>query len=109
MKEILKLAFLLVLAVFGNLWGAERPNILFIFTDDQSHRTVSCYEDALGWAKTPNIDRLAREGIRFKHAFAGPWCAPLCVSPTRLAGCQRGDGYGSGYDCRATVQTDWRL
>jgi len=76
MKEILKLAFLLVLAVFGNLWGAERPNILFIFTDDQSHRTVSCYEDALGWAKTPNIDRLAREGIRFKHAFAGPWCAP---------------------------------
>ena len=72
MKEILKLAFLLVLAVFGNLWGAERPNILFIFTDDQSHRTVSCYEDARGWAKTPNIDRLAKEGIRFKHAFAGP-------------------------------------
>lgn len=54
----------------------RRPNILFIFTDDQSHRTVSSYEDALSWAKTPNIDRLAKEGIRFKHAFAGPWCAP---------------------------------
>lgn len=53
-----------------------RPNILFIFTDDQSHRTVSAYEDALSWAKTPHIDRLAEEGIRFKHAFAGPWCAP---------------------------------
>ena len=52
------------------------PNILFIFTDDQSHRTVSAYEDALSWAKTPHIDRLAEEGIRFKHAFAGPWCAP---------------------------------
>ena len=47
-----------------------RPNILFIFTDDQSHRTVSAYEDALSWAKTPHIDRLAEEGIRFKHAFA---------------------------------------
>ncbi len=54
----------------------KRPNILFIFTDDQSHRTVSSYEDALSWARTPHIDRLAEEGIRFKHAFAGPWCAP---------------------------------
>ncbi len=54
----------------------KKPNILFIFTDDQSHRTISAYEDALQWAKTPHIDRLAEEGIRFKHAFAGPWCAP---------------------------------
>lgn len=54
----------------------EKPNILFIFTDDQSHRTVSSYEDSLSWIQTPNIDRLAKEGIRFKHAFAGPWCAP---------------------------------
>lgn len=54
----------------------KRPNILFIFTDDQSHRTVPSYEDALPWAKTPHIDQLAKEGIRFKHAFAGPWCAP---------------------------------
>lgn len=55
---------------------AERPNILFIFTDDQSHRTVSAYEDSRPWISTPQIDRLANEGIRFKHAFAGPWCAP---------------------------------
>ena len=55
---------------------SDQPNILFIFTDDQSHRTVSAYEDSRPWAKTPNIDRLTNEGIRFKHAFAGPWCAP---------------------------------
>jgi len=55
---------------------AKQPNILFIFTDDQSHRTVSAYKDAQPWAKTPNIDKLADEGIRFKHAFAGAWCAP---------------------------------
>ena len=54
----------------------KKPNILFIFTDDQSHRTISSYEDSLSWVKTPHIDRLAKEGIRFKHAFAGPWCAP---------------------------------
>ena len=60
----------------GHQASSEQPNILFIFTDDQSHRTVSAYEDALSWAKTPHIDRLAKEGIRFKHAFAGPWCAP---------------------------------
>lgn len=65
--------FLWVSAGFA---ASERPNILFIFTDDQSHRTVSSYEDAIPWAKTPHIDRLAEDGIRFKHAFAGPWCAP---------------------------------
>ena len=54
----------------------KKPNILFIFTDDQSHRTISAYEGALQWVKTPHIDRLAEAGIRFKHAFAGPWCAP---------------------------------
>lgn len=76
MKVNPELVWLLFLVAIGSLCGAERPNILFIFTDDQSHRTVSCYEDARAWAKTPNIDRLAKEGIRFKHAFAGPWCAP---------------------------------
>jgi len=60
----------------GRKTSKERPNILFIFTDDQSHRTVSSYEDSLSWARTPHIDQLAEEGIRFKHAFAGPWCAP---------------------------------
>lgn len=56
--------------------STDRPNILFIFTDDQSHRTVSSYEAALPWANTPNIDQLAKEGIRFEHAFVGTWCQP---------------------------------
>jgi len=51
-----------------------RPNILFIFTDDQSHRSVSCYEEAHPWVQTPNIDRLAREGVRFRTAYIGTWC-----------------------------------
>src|SRR5438067_786529 len=46
---------------------AVRPNVLLVFTDDQSFRTLSCYraEGAWPWVSTPNIDRLAHEGVRF--------------------------------------------
>lgn len=54
----------------------KRPNILFIYTDDQSHRTVSCYPEAYDFAKTPNIDKLAKRGVRFTHAYVGTWCMP---------------------------------
>ncbi len=54
----------------------NRPNILFIYTDDQSHRTVSCYEEAYPWVNTPNIDALAKAGVRFTHAYVGTWCMP---------------------------------
>ena len=54
----------------------KKPNILFIFTDDQSHRTVSCYPEAYEWVKTPNIDGLAKIGTRFTHAYFGSWCMP---------------------------------
>jgi arylsulfatase A-like enzyme len=52
------------------------PNILYIFTDDQSHRSVSCYPEAHPWVQTPNIDRLAAEGVRFTTCYTGAWCAP---------------------------------
>mgnify|MGYP001588512396 CR=1 FL=1 len=55
---------------------SKKPNILFIFTDDQSYRTVSCYPEAYPWARTPNIDRLAKMGVRFTAAYNGSWCAP---------------------------------
>src|SRR5262245_55103925 len=57
---------------------ATRPNILFIYTDDHSWRTLSCYKEdgAWPWIETPNIDRLAAEGVRFTHAYGGAWCTP---------------------------------
>lgn len=58
----------------------KRPNILFIYTDDQSYRTVSCYPGAYPFAKTPNIDKLAKLGIRFEAAYNGSWCAPSRAS-----------------------------
>lgn len=58
----------------------KRPNILFIYTDDQSYRTVSCYPEAHPWARTPNIDRLAKMGVRFTASYNGSWCAPSRAS-----------------------------
>ncbi|MGE3806819.1 MAG: sulfatase [Gemmataceae bacterium] len=54
----------------------KRPNILFIYTDDQSYRTVGCYPESPDWVRTPNIDALAKSGIRFTHAYIGTWCMP---------------------------------
>lgn len=66
------------LVLFQRAFADERPNILFIYTDDQSYRTLGSYIDdgARPWARTPNIDRLASEGVRFSHAYGASWCVP---------------------------------
>ncbi len=56
--------------------GAKRPNILFIFADDESYKTLGCYGAAPEWARTPNIDRLATRGVRFERSYLGAWCMP---------------------------------
>ena len=58
----------------------DRPNILFIYTDDHSHRAVSCYPEAYPFVKTPNLDRLAKQGVRFAGAYNGSWCAPCACA-----------------------------
>ncbi|MGL6260923.1 sulfatase family protein [Vibrio sp. WXL210] len=45
----------------------ERPNILFIFSDDHANQAISAYNPTLG--QTPNIDRIANEGAIFEKAF----------------------------------------
>ena len=67
------LLFLVFLLSLSGLSGTK-PNILFIFTDDQSHRSVGCYPEAPDWVKTPNIDSLADNGIRFANCYMGSWC-----------------------------------
>lgn len=46
----------------------QRPNILFIMTDDHTTQAMSCYGSSL--ICTPNMDRIAREGIRFDNCYA---------------------------------------
>ncbi|MEM9017128.1 MAG: sulfatase-like hydrolase/transferase [Verrucomicrobiota bacterium] len=70
--------FVFTLLIFSFALQAEsdRPNILFIYTDDQSTRTVSSYPDAYPWVKTPNIDALSASGVQFVNAYIGSWCMP---------------------------------
>ena len=59
---------------------AKRPNILFIYADDQSYKTLSCYDGAPSFVKTPQIDRLASRGVRFERCYLGAWCMPSRAS-----------------------------
>ena len=80
---------LLVAALMGTAAGQgrsaapERPNFLFIYTDDQRWDAMSVVQKEQGeharfpWFQTPNMDRLAAEGVRFRNAFVTlSLCAP---------------------------------
>ena len=53
----------------------QRPNIIYIMCDDMSYGDLGCYGQQ--YILTPNIDRMAKEGMRFTQAYAGaPVSAP---------------------------------
>lgn len=60
--------------------NGQPPNILFIYADDQSRKTIGCYPNSPDWVETPNIDRLANRGIRFEGCYLGAWCMPSRAS-----------------------------
>ena len=68
----------------ASAFAASRPNIVLIFSDDHAYQAISAYGDPRHLIQTPNIDRLAREGIRFDR----------CVVPNSICG-----------PCRASVIT----
>jgi len=56
-----------------------RPNVLFLMTDQQHHRSLSVAGNP--YIQTPNLDRIAREGARFTHATCvTPYCSPSRAS-----------------------------
>jgi arylsulfatase A-like enzyme len=59
--------------------NAKRPNVILILADDLGYIDVGCYGSK--YYETPNIDRLAAEGVRFTDGYA---CGPNC-QPTRAA------------------------
>ncbi|NLF71696.1 MAG: sulfatase-like hydrolase/transferase [Candidatus Anammoximicrobium sp.] len=59
--------------------AAERPNIVMVFIDDMGWGDFSCFGNRD--AQTPNVDRLAAEGVRFSQFYVN---APIC-SPSRCA------------------------
>jgi arylsulfatase A-like enzyme len=58
---------------------AKRPNIILIFSDDHAYQAISAYNDPRKLLDTPNLDRLAREGMRFNR----------CVVPNSICGPSR--------------------
>ncbi len=63
----------------SSLPAANRPNILFIFSDDHGYQAISAYNDPRNLIQTPNIDRLGREGVRFDR----------CLVPNSICGPSR--------------------
>ncbi|HVS95185.1 MAG TPA: sulfatase [Puia sp.] len=73
MKGSLVLVFCILFA--GSLYAQGRPNIVFILSDDHAYQAISAY--GFGLNHTPNIDRLAGEGMMFRNAFVNnSLCAP---------------------------------
>jgi arylsulfatase A-like enzyme len=72
------LAFILLGLLPAGAAAAERPNVVFILADDLGWADLGCYGADLH--ETPNLDRLATEGVRFTQAYAMSVC-----SPTRAA------------------------
>jgi arylsulfatase A-like enzyme len=77
LKSIVGVLALLAMCACGS--SAERPNVILIVADDLGWADLGCYGST--FHRTPNLDRLAAEGMRFTDAYAA---CPVC-SPSRVA------------------------
>jgi arylsulfatase A-like enzyme len=59
--------------------AADKPNVVFIFSDDHGYQAISAYNDPRKLLDTPNIDRIGREGVRFDR----------CMVPNSICGPSR--------------------
>jgi arylsulfatase A len=75
--EILRICAAILLT--GNSFAQQKPNIVFILADDLGWADLGCYGNPFNL--TPNIDKLAKEGIRFTQAYSS---CPVC-SPSRAS------------------------
>ena len=67
----------------------DNPNVILIFADDLGRGMLSCYGQQ--HFETPNIDRLANEGMKFNHAYGCAFCAPSRASMlTGIHDCHQG-------------------
>ena len=77
MMKYLQLALLILTASVAQ--GADRPpNVLIVLADDLGIECLNMYGGSS--YDTPNLDRLAEQGMRFTHCFAHPYCSPSRAS-----------------------------
>lgn len=74
-----RLAFAMLLLVPTLAFAQKPPNIVFIFSDDHAYQAVSAYGHRLRLLETPNLDRIAKEGMRFDR----------CLVPNSICGPSR--------------------
>jgi arylsulfatase A-like enzyme len=79
MKRLAKLLLTLPPLFVAPLCAAERPNILFIFGDDLTNQALSRLGDSRNLMETPDIDRLAAQGMKFRR----------CLVPNSICGPSR--------------------
>ncbi|MFP6882162.1 MAG: sulfatase [Roseibacillus sp.] len=66
------LRFAVACCLLGGSLSAEKPNIILIFTDDQGYEDLGCFGSKS--IKTPNLDRMAAEGLKLTSFYAQPVC-----------------------------------
>lgn len=81
-----------------------RPNLVLYLSDDHGLDWVGCYGNRA--VRTPNIDKLAREGVKFNHVFAAsPTCSPSRAAMFTGLWPQRNGTMGNHTDCRPGIQS----
>lgn len=69
------LFFVISFLHFNGSWAqTDKPNILMIMVDDLGYSNLSCYHQGLMSSRTPNIDKLASDGLRMTDYYAQPSC-----------------------------------
>jgi arylsulfatase A-like enzyme len=100
---LIYLALLAVVMGTSSLcWGQQvkRPNILWIFCDDLAYQALSCYGDERKLLETPNIDRIAREGMRFDRCLVtNSICGP-CRAVVLTGKYSHRNGFYNNTNCR---------
>ena len=78
MKKLLLFSGVLA-GTLPTLWAKDKPNFLLIITDDQTYESLGCLNNKE--IRTPNMDRLVRNGTTFTHAFnQGSWSGAVSVA-----------------------------
>jgi len=75
-KQILLVLFAALLC--SPVWAQRKPNIIFILADDLGYASIGAFGQKM--IRTPNLDRMAREGMILTDFYANPICAPTRCS-----------------------------
>ncbi len=72
-KLMYRLLVVVSVIITSNIYAQKKPNILVIMVDDVAPNALSCYSMGMQYP-TPNIDRIAKEGVLFTDHYSQPSC-----------------------------------